>query len=109
MGKRHRRTRKAVKGLLRTVILLIDEEPKETRFDHILANLDGPSTLTVKEVTKILKDPGYKENEYGELRSTIRKLTEQEIINRLCAKATWDLHQLEDAKVFAELDRSLQP
>jgi hypothetical protein len=98
-----------VKGLLKTVIRLIDEEPKETRFDHIRANLDGPSTLTVKEVTKILKDPGYKENEYGELRSTILKLTEQEILNRLCAKAMWDIHQQEDARVFAELDRCLQP
>jgi hypothetical protein len=52
-------------------------------------------------------DKGYKETELGELKSTIKKLTEHEIIDRMCARATFELHQQEDARVFAEIEAAI--
>lgn len=65
--------------------------------------------LAPGEVKKLVRDPGYKMTEYGELRSTIRKLTESEIIERLCWKATREIQQMEDERVFAELERAMAP
>lgn len=48
-------------------------------------------------------DLGFKTTELGELRSTIRKLSEREIFDRMVAKATYDIQQLEDRRFRAEL------
>lgn len=65
--------------------------------------------IDIREARKIMRDPGYKMTEYGELRSTIRKLTESEIIERLCWKATREIQQMEDERVFAELAAAAAP
>lgn len=52
-------------------------------------------------------DHGFKETELGELRSTIPNLTEEEIIDRMSAKAIHEIHQQEDRRVFADIARAL--
>jgi len=86
MGQRHRKIRSLEKQMLRLVL------PK------------AGDVVPLKEARRILRDPGYKETEYGELRSTIRKLTTTEILGRLTAKAHYEICQREDARVFAALD-----
>lgn len=53
------------------------------------------------------RDRGYRETDYGELRSTIRKLTELEIIERLCEKAADEIRRAEDERVIAEIGRAI--
>jgi len=86
MGQYHRKLRSLEKQVLRQVL------PKTGR------------VVSLKEARRVLRDPGYKVTEYGELRSTIRKLTVVEILDRLAAKAHYEICQQEDARVFGELD-----
>lgn len=94
MGHRHRQIRKTQKGVLQLV-------RERTRFDHINEN------LSLNQYRRLVRDPGYRETELGELRSTIRNLTEEEIIDRMSAKAIHEIHQQEDRRVFADIARAL--
>ncbi len=103
MGKRHRRNRANLK-------VIVGEGLKKAGIEVpvkvALKLLRGGIAATTKLGLKI-QDLGYKENELGELVSTIRKLTEHEIIDRLCARARHEIHALEDARVFAEIERAI--
>lgn len=90
MGARHRKLRSLEKNFLRGVLA------------------KAGKVAPLKEARRVFRDPGYKETEYGELRSTIRKLTEREILDRLAARATFDIQQAEDARVFAEIDEAIK-
>ena len=52
-------------------------------------------------------DPGYRETELGELKSTIRNLAEHEIMDRMMARAMHEIHPLEDRHVFASIAATL--
>jgi urease accessory protein UreE len=92
MGKRHRAIRAASKEILRTAL----------RKGNVVK-------VSFKQARKLLRENplGYKEDELGELRSTIRKLTEHEIVDRACARAMWELHKIEDANCFAAIDQAM--
>jgi len=68
----------------------------KTRLERI-ADRDAPLPL----------GQGYREGEDGELHSTIAKLTEYEIIDRLSAKACHDIRIREDRHVFAEIAKAV--
>lgn len=102
MGRLYRLKRATEKAILRSVLVKLDDRVR-TRFERI-----APAPpISIKEARKILRDPGYRENEYGELRSTIRKLTAFEIVERASARAVFELQQQEDARVFAEMGRAI--
>lgn len=67
------------------------------------------SVVPFKEIRRAFRDPGYKENEFGELKSTIRKLSEREILDRMSAKVTYDIQREEDERCFAVLDAMSPP
>lgn len=92
MGRLYRLKRAATKRIIREAIE-----------HHGLAKV-----ISIKEAQRALRDPGYKANELGELRSTIRKLTEDEIIERLTWKATAEICRAEDERIFKELDHIAQ-
>jgi len=71
-------------------------EDTKTRLERI-ADRDAPQP----------RDLGYREGEDGELHSTIAKLTEHEIIDRLCAKACHDIQIREDRLVFGEIAKAV--
>lgn len=91
MGQRHRHMRSQGKTLLRQILA-----------KHGIV-------IPLREVRRILRDPGYKEDELGRLRSTIRKLTEHEIMDRMASRATAEIQAEEDARVFAMLDEIASP
>lgn len=106
MGQKHRERRAAFK-------LIIGAGLKRGGLDHVkpsiaLKLLRGGVARTKPKWKLQVENLGYKENELGELVSTIQKLTENEIIDRLCKRATYELHKIEDAHVFAILDEAAQ-
>ncbi len=68
-------------------------EDEKTRLERI-AQRDAP-------------DLGYRENELGELQSTISALTEDEIIDRMSAKAVHEIQSIEDRRVFGEIAKAI--
>ena len=104
MGKRHRTNRAHLK-------LIVGEALKkggiEVPVKVALKLLKGGIAKTTKKFGLKVQDLGYKENELGELVSTIKKLTEHEIIDRMMARARHEIHAIEDALVFAEIERSI--
>lgn len=90
MGKRHQQRRALEKTICRK------------------AMAETGIVVPIKEARRVMRDPGYKETELGELRSTIRKLTEQEIMERVVARATWEIQKAEDERIFAFLE-TIQP
>jgi hypothetical protein len=93
MGRLYHLYRKEIADKLLQLSPSFDEDAK-TRFERIneyLQEVDGPPDL------------GYIENELGEIRSTIRKLRPEEIVDRLAAKAVFEIQQIEDRHVFRSL------
>jgi len=55
----------------------------------------------------VADDPGYREDELGELRSTIPRLTNDEILRRVEARAIHEIQFAEDQRIIKELDRAI--
>lgn len=86
--------------LLRKALKELNAKPKEpTRFDRLIE----AKPIGIQEARRILRDPGYRENEYGELVSTIRKLSMDEVMDRLQAKVHFEICQMEDERLFRSL------
>lgn len=96
MGRLYHLYRKEIADKLLLLSPAFDDDAR-TRFQHIneyLQEVEGPP------------DRGYIETELGEIRSTIRKLTPYEIVDRLAAKATFEIQQIEDKLFFTTLGQA---
>ena len=96
MGKLYHLYRKKIADQLLLLSPSFDDDIR-TRFERINEELEGEGP----------PDPGYLETELGEIRSTIRKLTPYQIVDRLAAKATFEIQQQEDRRVFADIARAI--
>ncbi len=96
MGRVYRLKRSAQKSLLR---LITDKNPEVGK---------AASELSTNQVRRLITSPGYKVNEYGELRSTIRKLTQDEIIDRMAEKAKYDIQNAEDEYAFGTIEDAMK-
>src|SRR5271154_5840266 len=100
MGRRYRARRSYLKLILGEAIKKGGLDlPVKVAFKVLRGGIAARTPLGFK-----IQDLGYKENEFGELCSTIKKLTEHEIVDRLVAKATQEIGAQEDAFVFASID-----
>lgn len=111
MGKRHRQRRAHLKLIVGEAIKKTWKKVPVKVALKLLKAPPGPPPPELERYWRRLRgeahDPGFKETELGELRSTIKKLTEDEIIDRMCRKATYELHKIEDARVFADIERAI--
>jgi hypothetical protein len=103
MGQKHRERRAAYK-------LIVGDGLKKGGLDMpvkvALKILKGGISATTLLGFKVA-DLGYRENEFGELRSTIRRLTEREILDRMQAKAVFEIQWIEDQHVFSSFGASI--
>ncbi len=106
MGKKARARRAALKLIVGQGLKKegLDNIPVKVALKLLKSGIIATTPLGFK-----LQDLGYKENEFGELLSTIKKLTEHEIIDRMCARARHEIHAIEDARVFAQIEQALAP
>lgn len=106
MGKRHRAVRSHLKLIVGSALKNggLDDVPVKVALKVLRGGIAATTPLGFK-----VQDLGYKEDEFGELVSTIKKLTEYEIVDRMCARATNDIQRIEDARMFADLEQAASP
>lgn len=116
MGKRHRQKRAALKLIVGEALKKTWKKPPKVtlKLVRLLTGPPGPPSPELERYWRRLRgepepDPGFKIDELGELKSTIRKLAEHEIIDRLSFKATREIQRIEDRNFFAQINAFLAP
>lgn len=71
--------------------------------DNDLGFISRFDLLHRRELEFTVENPGWIVNELGQLKSTIKRLSEDEIIERLATKATYEIQQMEDERCFRSL------